>query len=382
MLEENSLQKSFRCLDDPRTKTHSSRHLLSDILLLTILAVLCGAEGWVAVENFGKSKYEWLKDILILPNGIPSHDTIGDLFSRLDPKQLQSCFLKWVNEIFDFSGGEIIAIDGKTLRHSYDTASDKPAIHMVSAWACKNNLVLGQLKTKEKSNEITAIPELLKTLNLKGNIITIDAMGCQKKIAKQIIIQEGDYVFNLKANQPKLHKNISSFLDENFDSKDIKNDFFDKHEVTNNNHGRIESRSYFVTDKLDWLPQSKDWVGLKSVGMVDYERIEKSTGEIILERRYFISSLSANAKIFANAIRMHWGIENGLHWCLDVGFNEDDCRVRKDYSSENFAVIRHIALNLLKQEKTAKVGIKLKRQMAGWDNNYLVKLLNSRKEDD
>ena len=185
MLEENSLQKCFSCLDDPRAKTHSSRHLLSDILLLTILAVLCGAEGWVAVENFGKSKYEWLKDILILPNGIPSHDTIGDLFSRLDPKQLQSCFLKWVNEIFDFSGGEIIAIDGKTLRHSYDTASDKPAIHMVSAWACNNNLVLGQVKTEEKSNEITAIPELLETLNLKGNIATIDAMGCQKKIAKQ-----------------------------------------------------------------------------------------------------------------------------------------------------------------------------------------------------
>ena len=380
MLAENSLQNCFLGLDDPRADTHSTRHLLSDILLLTILGVLCGADSWVSVEKFGKSKYEWLKDILILPNGIPSHDTIGDVFSRLDPKQLQSCFLKWVNEIFDFSGGEIIAIDGKTLRHSYDTASDKPAIHMVSAWACKNNLVLGQVKTKEKSNEITAIPELLKTLNLKGNIVTIDAMGCQKKIAKQIIEQEGDYVFNLKANQPKLNKNVITFLDENFDQENIKNVLFDKHKVTNNNHGRIESRSYFVTDKLDWLPQSKDWAGLKSVGLVEYERIEKTTGEIIVERRYFISSLSANAKIFANAIRMHWGIENGLHWCLDVGFNEDDCRIRKNYSSENFAVIRHIALNLLKQEKTAKVGIKIKRQMAGWDNNYLANLLDSSKE--
>lgn len=380
MLDGNPLQKSFSQLDDPRADTHSCRHLLSDILLLTILAVLCGADGWSAVERFGKSKYEWLKDILILPNGIPSHDTIGDLFARLNPEQLQSCFLQWVNEVFDFSGGEIIAIDGKTLRHSYDSALDKPAIHMVSAWACKNNLVLGQLKTQEKSNEITAIPQLLKTLNLKGNIVTIDAMGCQKKIAKQIIDQEGDYVLNLKANQPNLNKNVSSFLDKNFDEENIENLLFDKYEVTNNNHGRIESRCYFVTDKLDWLPQSKDWAGLKSVGMVDYERIEKTTGEIIVERRYFISSLCANAKTFANAIRMHWGIENGLHWCLDVGFNEDACRVRKNFASENFAVIRHIALNLLKQEKTAKVGIKIKRQMAGWDNNYLAKLLDNSKK--
>jgi predicted transposase YbfD/YdcC len=382
MLEGNSLQKCFSDLDDPRSKTHSSRHLLSDIMLLTILAVLCGADSWSAVERFGESKYEWLKDILVLPNGIPSHDTIGDLFSRLNPKQLQSCFLKWVNKVFDFSGGEIIAVDGKTLCHSYDTASDKPAIHMVSAWACKNNLVLGQVKTKEKSNEITAIPELLKSLNLRGNIVTIDAMGCQKKIAKQIIDQEGDYVLNLKANQPKLNTNVSTFFDKSFDNEDVKNDMFDKYEVTNDNHGRIESRRYSVTDKLDWLPQLKDWSGLKSVGMVEYEKIEKTTGEIIIERRYFISSLSANAKKFAEAIRMHWGIENGLHWCLDVGFNEDDCRVRKDYSSENFAVIRHIALNLLKQEKTAKVGIKIKRQMAGWDNSYLAKILDSSKKSD
>ena len=381
MLEVNSLQKCLHDLDDPRSITHSSRHLLSDILLLTILAVLCGADNWVGVEKFGKSKYKLLKDILVLPNGIPSHDTIGDLFLRLNPEQLQSCFLKWVNAVFDFSGGEIIAIDGKTLRHSYDTASDKPAIHMVSAWACKNNLVLGQLKTEEKSNEITAIPELLKSLNLKDNIVTIDAMGCQKKIAKQIIDQEGDYVLNLKANQPKLNKNVSSFLNNNFDDLNNENDLFDKHEVTNNNHGRIESRRYFVTDNLDWLPQSKDWSGLKSVGMVEYERIDKTTGEIVIERRFFISSLSANARIFANAIRMHWGIENGLHWCLDVGFNEDNCRVRKDYSSENFAVIRHIALNLLKQEKTAKVGIKIKRQMAGWDNNYLAKILDGSKQN-
>jgi predicted transposase YbfD/YdcC len=270
-------------------------------------------------------------------------------------------------------------VDGKTLRHSYDTASSRPAIHMVSAWACRNNLVLGQFKTDEKSNEITAIPKLLKLLDLKGNIVTIDAMGCQKKIAKQIVEQEGDYIFNLKDNHPALHKDVRLFIEGYVDEKKLEKTVFDTHEVIDGNHGRIETRRYWVTEDIEWLEQLKDWCGLKSIGMVEYESIEKSTGKREVERRFFISSLKATAKPFSEAVRMHWGIENGLHWCLDVAFNEDACRVRKNYAPENFAVLRHIALNLLKNEKSAKVGIKNKRLMAGWDTDYLTKLLEGGK---
>lgn len=375
MEKENPLFACFTELTDPRAKTHSSRHLMIDILMLTIIAVICGADSWVAVERFGHAKYEWLKGFLALPNGIPSHDIIGDFFSRLNPQQLQECFLKWINLLFDFSGGEIIAVDGKTLCHSYDTANNRPAIHMVSAWACRNNLVLGQFKTDEKSNEITAIPELLKLLDLQGNIVTIDAMGCQKKIAKQIIEQGGDYIFNLKDNQPTLYADVRLFIESYVDERKLGKTVFDKHEVVDGDHGRIETRRYWVTEEIEWLQQKKEWSGLTSIGMVEYESIEKATAKIEVERRYFISSLKAKAEPFAQAARMHWGVENGLHWCLDVGFNEDACRVRKDYAPENFAVIRHIALNLLKNEKTVKVGIKNKRLMAGWDTAYLAKLL-------
>jgi predicted transposase YbfD/YdcC len=374
-LEVNKLHNCFSGLIDPRTETHSSRHLLSDIMMLTILAVICGAESWVAVERFGESKYDWLKMILHLPHGIPSHDTIGSFFSKLDPHQLQRCFLNWINEVFDISEGEIIAIDGKTLRHSYDTARNKPAIHMVNAWACKNNLVLGQFKTKEKSNEITAIPELLKILDIKGHTVTIDAMGCQTAIAKQIIEQEGDYVLNLKGNHKSLFEDVSLFISSHIDKGTNRDTEFNYSEIVTGDHGRIETRRYWVTDKIGWLSQKKDWLGLKSIGMVEYEYIVKATGEINCERRFFISSLNANANTIGQAIRMHWGVENGLHWCLDVGFNEDACHVRKDNAPENFAVIRQIALNLLKQEKTAKTGIKTKRLMAGWDHAYLAKLL-------
>lgn len=374
MVEELKLFDCFNDLEDPRKEKQSSRHLFIDILMLTIIGVICGADNWVAIEKFGHAKREWLKTFLTLPNGIPSHDTIGDLFSRIDPKQLQNCFLKWVNELFDFSGGEIIAIDGKTLRHSYDTASDRPAIHMVNAWACQNRLALGQLKTEEKSNEITAIPELLNVLDLKGNIVTIDAMGCQKKIAQQIIEQEGDYVFNLKGNQSKLHDEVRLFIDSHLDKKSLPSTF-ERHERVDGSHGRMETRCYWITSDVNWLTQFDDWRGLKSIGMVEYKSVVKATGKTQVERRYFITSLEAKAGPFSEAVRMHWGIENSLHWCLDVAFNEDACRVRKDHAPENFAVIRQIALNLLHREKTAKTGIHNKRLMAGWDAAYLTKLL-------
>lgn len=378
MIQESALWKSFSTLEDPRTNKHSSRHLLQDILLLTILGVICGADSWVAIERFGKSKEEWLKTFLKLPHGIPSHDTLGDFFARVNPQQLQTCFLNWINEVFSFSGGEIIAIDGKTLRGSYDTASDRKAIHMINAWACRNNIILGQYKTEEKSNEITAIPELLKVLDLQGNIVTIDAMGCQKKIAQQIIEQGGDYVFNLKGNQSSLHNDVSLFFKHYLENDPEKNKAVVSCSVIDGDHGRVEKRRYWITEDIAWLLQRADWRGLKSIGLVEYESVDKSTGEIKTEQRCFIASLAADAKQFSHAVRLHWGVES-MHWCLDVGFREDNCRVRKDHAPENLAVIRQIALNLLKQEKTAKVGIQTKRLMAGWDHVYLAKLLDGSK---
>ena len=370
---------SFNELKDPRQAIHSFRHELMDILLLTILAVICGAETWTAVEKFGYAKKDFLKSFLSFPNGIPSHDVIGDLFARIDPKAFQACFLDWVNHLFQLSDGEVIAIDGKTLRGSYDNANNKAAIHMVNAWACRNRLVLGQLKTEDKSNEITAIPELLKLLDLTDATVTIDAMGCQKSIAKQIIDQGGKYVFNLKGNQSTLHKDVECYF--NILATGHMNDpRYDSIEITDDHHGRLETRRYGITSHIDWLHQKKDWDGLSSIGFVEYEQIDKASGERQVERRFFITALEAKAKPFSEAVRLHWGVENGLHWSLDVAFNEDACRVRKGHAPENFAVIRQIALNLLKQESSAKVGIKNKRLMAGWNHAYLAKVLMGSKK--
>lgn len=369
------LYSSFRDLPDPRVEKHSSRHLLMDIMFLAITGVICGAESWVGIERFGHSKKEWLKEFLELPNGIPSHDTIGDLFSRLDPEALQSCFLNWVKSQFKLSKGEVIAIDGKTIRHSYDTAKARPAIHMINAWACQTGLALGQLKTESKSNEITAIPELLSVLDLKGHVVTIDAMGCQKAIAKKISEKGADYVLNLKANHPELYNDVSLFIKNHVSRGDAKEKGFDHFELIDAGHGRIEIRRYWVTEQIDWLTQKQDWKALKSIGMVEYETIDKRSGKVTLEQRFFLSSLKSDAERFAEVVRLHWRIENSLHWCLDVAFREDDSRVRKDNAPENLAILRQIAINLIKQEKSANVGINNKRLMAGWDNAYLAKIL-------
>lgn len=377
MIKSGAFVSNFSNLDDPRKDNHNRRHDLMDILMLTILGVICGADTWVAVEKFGYSKLDFLQKFLKLDNGIPSHDTIGEFFARLNAEKFQQCFLHWVNALFKITDGEIIAIDGKTLRHSYDTASNKPAIHMVNAWACKNSLCLGQYKTEEKSNEITAIPELLKLLDISGCIVTIDAMGCQKKIAAQIISQEADYLFSLKGNQSTLHNDIKLYIESKVDNEQHKKADFDYHESIDADHGRIETRRCWATESIDWLSQKDKWDGFKSIGMIEYFSENKATGETTLDRRFFISSLTANAKKFSETVRYHWCVENGLHWCLDVAFNEDQCRVRKDHGATNFAVLRQIAMNLLKQEKSAKVGIKNKRLMAGWDDKYLGKVLNS-----
>ena len=370
---KKSIYEYFSELEDPRVD-RTKRHKLIDIIIITICAVICGADTWIDIESYGESKSEWLKSFLELPNGIPSHDTFARVFARLDPEQLQQCFLSWIKSVSQITEGEIIAIDGKTLRGSYDQKKSQKPIHMVSAWATANRLVLGQVKVDEKSNEITAIPKLLKVLSISGCLVTIDAMGCQKEIVKQITEQQADYVITLKKNQGYFYQRVEKLLNKlskNEAEKSPQSDYCQS-DLT---HGRREGRYYYMVSNIaEEVDPFGEWKNLKSIGFVDYFRSEKD-GKITCERRYYISSLSNNAELLAEAIRGHWGIENQLNWVLDVQFQEDDSRIRKDNAPENLAIIRQIALNLLNQEKTIKTGIKNKRKRAGWNNNYLLKIL-------
>lgn len=362
----------FVSLQDPRKNTRNKLHKMMDILVLTILAIICGADTWVEVEEFGEAKEEWLKTFLELPHGIPSHDTLGNFFSRLNAKQLEASFLSWVKSLVSISEGEIVAIDGKTLRGSRDKEKGRSAIHMVSAWAQQNRMVLGQQKVEDKSNEITAIPELLKMLDINKATVTIDAIGCQKKIAEQIIQQGANYVLAVKENQGTLYKKIEkTFIqarEKRFDAM-----IYSDYETTDGDHGRIETRHYFALPMMYLHHFKLKWKGFQSIAMVESTR--EISGIKSREYRYYISSLPANAKQLGEAIRGHWGVENLLHWSLDVSFNEDHCRVRKGDAAENFSILRRIALNLLRKESTTKVGIKIKRSKAGWDNRYLAKVL-------
>lgn len=363
--------KYFSKLTDPRID-RTKQHSLEDIIIIAICGTICGADGWTEIEEYGKAKFKWLKTFLLLPNGIPSHDTFGRVFSLLDPEQFQECFLGWVQSVVTLTKGEVVAIDGKTLRKSFDKASEKAAIHMVSAWANTNRMVLGQVKVDDKSNEITAIPKLLKLLDISGSIITIDAMGCQKKIATVIKENGADYVLALKENQPNLYENVSVFFD-----KAIKNGFgdiqYDYHETKDKGHGRIERRCYWKVSDITWVKHKENWDGLNSIGMVESHRCIGDKESV--ERRYYINSIKNDVKQFAHAVRSHWGIENSVHWVLDIAFREDESRVRKDNSPQNLAMLRHIALNLIKQEKSIRYGIKKKRLKSGWDNDYLLKVL-------
>jgi len=372
------LTTHFSTVDDPRTGNRKTHRLL-DIIGLTIIAVISGADNYTAIEQFGAAKLEFLRQFFPFKNGIPSHDTIGRCFSIMQAKQVEAAFASWVKDLSELTDGEVIAIDGKTLRGSHDHHQDKGAIHMVSAWAADNGLCLGQLKVADKSNEIVAIPKLLKLLDLEGCIVTIDAMGTQKEIANQIVAGKADYVLALKANHPELHGEVVQTFQHLAGSN--------KYPLTedwNKDHGRVESRRCCVLDveaaDFDWiLPQDlAAWTKLSSIIMIESQRwLPQSTS---IERRYYLSSLSlktTSQEDFNRIIRQHWSVENSLHWSLDVTFKEDHSRVRSGQADQNLSIIRRLALNLIKKENSLKVGIQSKRMRAAWDNTYLLKILRS-----
>jgi predicted transposase YbfD/YdcC len=361
----------FGQLQDPRLN-RKKRHSLLDIIAVTVCAVLAGAEGWMNIERFGKSKEIWLRTFLALPNGIPSHDTFGRVFALLNPGAFQQCFIGWVRAVHPAVEG-VVAIDGKTARRSHDQAKGHKAIHVVSAWATENGVALGQIKVDDKSNEITAIPELLPLLEISGCLVTTDAMGCQREIAQTIVEAGADYLLAVKDNQQTLREDVEQEFKEamadGFAHMDCQ-----YHETLEKSHGRLEKRQYWYTKDIGGLGTLKSWPHLAGMALCRATRTVK--GETSIEDRYFITSSTKRGVIkIAAGIRAHWGVENSLHWVLDVAFGEDQCRIRTGYAAENFATIRRLALNALKTNTTKKGGVKAKRLQAAWDNDYLRDIL-------
>lgn len=370
----------FQDLPDPRVN-RTKDHDLIDVLVIAICTLLCAGETFNDMEDFGLAKQDWFKTFLGLRNGIPSHDTFNRVFAALDPKEFLGCFLRWTQSVRQAVPQEIVALDGKALRRALD--KDQSVQYVISAWAESNGLVLGQLKVADKSNEITAVPELLRVLELAGCIVTLDAMGCQKKIAREIVEADAAYVLALKGNQEKVHEEVKSFLDATLEEKNRPRpkgalppkeaQTLQTLETVEKDHGRFETRRYYQSDCLDWFADQGKWEGLASVGMVESSR--ECDGKTTVERRYYLSSLKLDVGTFARAVRGHWGVENKLHWVMDVCFHEDQSRAREGFAAENLATLRRLALNLLKQEKTKKRGIRGKMLNASWNHPYLLRLL-------
>ncbi len=371
-----TITKHFASLPDPRGG-NALQHALGDILVIAICAIICGADGWVEVEAWGNAKRQWLEQFLELPNGIPSHDTFGRVFARLDPKEFERCFVSWIRAVAKRTQRQVVSIDGKKLRRSHNRPLGKRTIEMVSAWASANRLVFGQVKVGDRSTAVTAIPKLLRMLELTGCIVTIDAEGCQTKIAERIVQQGGDYQLAVKENQGQLYQDLQDLF-AGCDEVAFRQVPHDYAKQINKGHGRIEIRECWTLSDPEYrayLYHGTAWKNLRTLVRVRAERRIGSTRSV--EDRYYISSLEGNAKLALRIARGHWGIENGLHWVLDIAFREDESRVRKDHAPENLAVLRHIALNLLKQDKTAHVGMHAKRLKAGWDEAYLLQVLTS-----
>lgn len=376
-IAEPSLIACFRDIPDPRVE-RTKRHNLTDVLVIGVCTLLCGGETFNDMEDFGKAKHDWLATFLELPKGIPTHDTFNRIFAALDPQRFLDCFLRWTQSLRSAVAEEIVAMDGKALRRALNQGQALP--YIVSAWAVENGLVLGQLKVADKSNEITAVPELLRVLDVRGCIVTTDAMGCQKKIVKEIIDSGANYVLALKGNHETVHEEVKTYLDDAIsrqaaDRSANRSEILElvTAETVEKNHGRLETHHYWQSETIGWFADLAKWEGLRSVGVVEATREIK--GKISTERRYFLSSLSCDISRFAKAVRGHWGVENKVHWHMDVSFGEDQSRARTGHAAENLATLRRLALNLLKRETTKKRGIRGKQKNAGWDHRYLLQLL-------
>jgi predicted transposase YbfD/YdcC len=372
-----SIVEHFQTLEDPRIE-RTKKHLLLDILIIAVCTLLTGGEGFQDMELFGKSKRQWLQTFLALPHGIPSHDTFGRVFARLNPTRFQECFLSWTRAVAALTQGTLVSLDGKTVRASFDRATAASPLHMVSAWCSQNGgLVLGQLKTDSKSNEITAIPELLPLLAIKGCIVTMDAMGCQTAIAGQIRAQEGDYLLALKSNHKKAYKAIKQHFHPHIEHQlawRTAENFFD---AFDDSHGRTVRRRVWTITDLTALPELTKWPDLQAVIAVETIRMAHLHAPVTSDYRFYISSLARSATAFVTMIRQHWDIENKLHWSLDVTFNEDRCRIRKDHAAENMVALRHIALNLLRQESSRRLSLRQKRLLCSLDEDYLLTVIAS-----
>jgi predicted transposase YbfD/YdcC len=371
-----SIVEHFRTLEDPRIE-RTKKHNLLDILVIALCTLLTGGEGFQDMELFGKSKRAWLQTFLALPHGIPSHDTFGRVFARLNPRRFQACFLSWSQAVAQLTQGALVSLDGKTVKASLDRATASSPLHMVSAWCSENGgLVLGQTKTESKSNEIRAIPELLQLLAIKGCIVTIDAMGCQTAIASQIQSQGGDYLLALKGNHKKAYTAVKQYFHQHIEHQlawRTAENFFD---AFDDSHGRTVRRRVWTSTDFTALAELAKWPDLRSVIVVETIRAAYPGAAVTSDYRIYISSLVRSATAFVTMIRQHWDIANKLHWSLDVTFNEDRCRIRKEHAPENMAAVRHVALNLLRREHSHQMSLRQKRLLCGLDESYLLTVLS------